>query len=731
MSRRFAVAAAVTFCMGVMPGAALAGDPGQGFTPGAPGIGDPYFPLDGNGGYDVRHYGLDVSYDPPTDVLHGVATIRAAATQDLSAFNLDLAGMTVRSIEVDGRAAGWSRAGDELTVTPQRGLREGSRFVAVVTYDGVPQSLGDPGFHFGFVHTDDGTLVSGAPDVAATWFPVNDHPLDKASYTFAITVPAGLEPMANGVLTRTRTRHGLTTWVWEAREPMAPYLTTASIGEFDVHAYREDGIRYWDAIDPDLFTAPTPPRTGEQYAVSQAAQSSYKRLSRTIGVPATGGQLSFWVTRDTEPAFDFVFVEARPAGSDDWTTLPDANGHTSGDTGDACPFWLELHPFLTRYQADNGDETCTPAGETGTWSAASGASDGYEQWAVDLGAYAGTDVEVSITYASDDFNQSRGVFVDDIAGPGGAGSTSFEDDGDTLDGWTVPGAPDGSAPNENDWIAGTAADAPPTIGESVERTLARQPEFISFLSSLFGPYPFSAAGAIVDDSPEGNFGLEIQTRPVYTSFIFSDPTESGDEIVVHELAHQWVGDSLALGGWSDIWLSEGFATYAQWLWGEHEGLATVQEQFDSYAAMPADNTFFWGVTIGDPGPDLVLDAAVYFRGAMTLHALRQEIGDRDFLRLLRAWAQGRAGGNVTVGEFIALAERISGADLDAFFDTWLFTPEKPPGIEPTSGLLAERARVGRDVDGVLLERLERDHVQRPLVRGRQDDVRGGAVLVRP
>jgi aminopeptidase N len=132
-------------------------------TPGAPGIGDPYFPLDGNGGYDVRHYELDIGYDPPTDMLRAVATIRASSPQDLSSVNLDLAGLTVRSIEVDGRAASWSRTGDELTVTPQRGLRERRRFVAVVTYDGVPESLGDPEFPFGFVHTDDGPWSPAHP----------------------------------------------------------------------------------------------------------------------------------------------------------------------------------------------------------------------------------------------------------------------------------------------------------------------------------------------------------------------------------------------------------------------------------------------------------------------------------------------------------------------------------------------------------------------------------------
>ena len=447
-----------------------------------------------------------------------------------------------------------------------------------------------------------------------------------------------------------------------------------------------DGIRYWDAIDPDLL-ARSEPRTGDQFAISQAAQQSYKRLARTISVPDGGGQLSFWIRRDTERDWDHVFVEAHRPGSDEWTTLPDLNGHTSSDPGFACPSWLELHPFLAHYQTDNGDDTCTPSGSSGTWSAASGASDGYEQWAVDLSPYAGGDVEVSISYASDDFAQRTGAFVDDISVPGGAGSTSFEDDGDTMDGWTVPGAPEGSEPNANDWIAGTADDAPTTAGEAIERSFARQPEMIAFLSGLYGRYPFSAAGGIVDDASELGIALEIQTRPVYLKGVFADPTEpaeSADAIVAHELAHQWVGDSLTVAAWRHTWLSEGFATYSEWLWGEHDGLATAQENFDSWAAIPADDPF-WSVAIGDPGPERAFDIAVYMRGAMTLHTLRQTVGDRDFFRILRVWAQSREGGNVTIDEFIALAERISGEQLDGLFATWLFTAEKPPGARPRLG----------------------------------------------
>jgi hypothetical protein len=671
------------------PASASGGETLRHFGAGAPGIGDPYFPLAGNGGYDVRHYALDVRYEPATDVLSGVATIRATATQNLSRFNLDLVGLTVRAILVDGRRATWTRDAGELTVTPRKPLPRGERFTTLAVYDGVPQTITDQfGGISGFIATDDGTLVAGEPDVAATWYPVNDHPADKASYSFRINVPAGLEAVANGELVSNRTWRGRTTWVWEAEEPMASYLTTATIGEFDLRAYRRDGIRYWDAIDPDLFVSPAP-RTGRQFAISQKAQQSYKRLMRTIAVPSQGGELSFWVTRDTEADWDYFFVEAHAVGSTTWTTLRDIDGHNSGQTGLVCPYWLDLHPFLAHYQTANADGTCSPTGTTGAWWAASGASHGYEQWRVDLSPYKGKQVEISLSYASDDFVQLPGVEVDDIVGPGGAGSTSFEADGDTTDGWTVPGSPEGSIPNENDWIVGTADDTPPTVGEIASGSLARQPEIIGFLSGVFGPYPFSAAGGIVDDADGLGFALENQTRPIYSKGFFSDP-ESGDRVIVHELAHQWYGDSLALARWQHIWLNEGFASYAEWLWSEHEGLGTPQEIFDFFAGIPAEDPF-WTVTIGDPGPAALFDGAVYIRGAMALHALRTEVGDEAFFRILRRWAQSRAGGNVATPEFIRLAERISGRPLGALFDKWLFTPSKPEGLGAARGVARTRA----------------------------------------
>jgi aminopeptidase N len=112
--------------------------------------------------------------------------------------------------------------------------------------------------------------------------------------------------------------------------------------------------------------------------------------------------------------------------------------------------------------------------------------------------------------------------------------------------------------------------------------LARQGEVLDVLCGAFGPYPFSTVGAIVDNQDDLFFALETQTRPVYSKLFWQDGEGNpvnGDSVVVHELAHQWFGDKIALARWQDIWLNEGFATYAEWLWAEHEGQATPQEIF--------------------------------------------------------------------------------------------------------------------------------------------------------
>jgi len=515
-----ALLATTLAAMTLAPAAASTGASGGGCRAGAPGVGDPYYPLYGNGGYDVQHYLLKIAYNPATDRLVGVATITARATQSLCRFNLDFQGMTVRSVAVDGKRARWARSADhELTVTPQRHLKKGKRFTTVVRYDGVPRtqidlSIPDEPLPYGWIHTDDGAVVVSEPEGSANWFPLNDHPTDKAAFTFVVTVPAGLEAISNGRLVGRRTHDHRTTWVWNAPDPMAPYLATATIGQFDLRTYRTpDGLRMYDAVDPDLYQDPVDP---------------------------------------SDPAS-------------------------------------------------------------------------------------------------------------------------------------------------------------PTYGEIADGSLARQGEIIDFLASQFGPYPFTTGGGIVDDAENLFFALEVQTRSIYPKGFFTDPI-NGDFVVVHENAHQWYGDSVALAEWKHMWLNEGFATYAEWLWGEREGLGSTQEVFDFFYDLFPEGDPFWDVVIGDPGIPNLFNGAVYIRGAMTLQTLRNQVGDRDFFRILRAWATRKAGGNGTTAQFVALAERISGQQLDALFDAWLFTPGKPalgPAAAAATGTAAATAATATRTPPAATSLLER------------------------
>jgi aminopeptidase N len=430
-------------------------------TPGADGIGDTQFPTDGNGGYDVTHYGLRLSYDPATRKLAGTADITAKATQNLSRFNLDLHGLTVRKATVDGAAATVARSGDELTLTPRNVLTEGGTFDVRVDYDGVPEPMHDRANlgTYGFIATKDGAFVACEPDGAKTWFPGNDHPSDKATYDIAITVPRGLTAISNGEPAGPpRTTAAGTTYSWRERHPMATYLATMTLGKFDVKTGASPkGIPVYAAVDPKFAGS-----LGELYTM-------------------TGKVTDYWAT-------------------------------------------------------------------------------------------------------------------------------------------------------------------------------------------VFGPYPFSSTGGIVDDYNAG-YALENQTKPLYGGFAPDHAT------LVHELAHQWFGDSVSLERWRDLWLNEGFATYAEWLWSEHTGKGTAEQIFQGY--YQAKNDAMWAYPPGEARRDDLFDSSVYTRGAMTLQALRRTIGDKDFFALLKDWTATHKYGNATTDQFIAAAERISGKQLDPLFNAWLFTKGRP------------------------------------------------------
>ncbi len=218
----------------------------------------------------------------------------------------------------------------------------------------------------------------------------------------------------------------------------------------------------WVAAKYDRPGGPFDPHSGTHYAYSQIADQSFKRLVHTVNVPAGGADMTFWTSYNTEFDWDHLFVEAHTVGQEDWTTLKDMNGHNDQATGESCKpsngpgGWRTIHPFMDHYQTIVGAD-CVPHGTTGDWWAISGNSGDWQQWHVDLSAFAGKEIEVSITYVSDWATQGLGVFVDDIVVSTDEGTTSFESGND---GWTMPDAPAGSAPNFNTWEVTSAGGFP-------------------------------------------------------------------------------------------------------------------------------------------------------------------------------------------------------------------------------------------------------------------------------
>ena len=431
---------------------------------GAQGLGDPYFPDLGNGGYDVIHYDIEVTVDPESAALDAVTTVTAVADETLATFNLDFVGLEVSSVTVDGSEADYVREGPELRISPDGGIVTGEEFAVTVAYSGRPQliNLISAGIQFGWLQTPEGIYVVAEPDGARTWFPSNDHPTDKATFTFRITVPKPLTAAANGALVETIDNGDSQTFVWDLDSRMATYLATLVIGE-------------------------------------------YERVE----------------------------------------------------------------------------------------------SEGPE-----------------------------GVLIRDYL------PTSFNG--------TVPSAFEVTA------------------------------EAMEFLAEWFGPYPFDRYGHIVVYELGG--ALENQTLSLMGSRALFD------EIVVHELAHQWWGNSVTPSSWQDIWLNEGFATFAEFLWTEH--LRGEDAMSDQIAGLHGALQSIGHFAISDPQESQLFGPAVYWRGGMVLHALRAQVGDEVLRGIFHTYFERYADGNVTTSEFIDLAEEISGQDLTELFDAWLFSvalPDLPSG----------------------------------------------------
>jgi aminopeptidase N len=220
----------------------------------------------------------------------------------------------------------------------------------------------------------------------------------------------------------------------------------------------------------------------------------------------------------------------------------------------------------------------------------------------------------------------------------------------------------------------------PPDPEGYDAAFGQQPEMMTYFQEAFGPYPFASYTCVITDD-DLEIPLESQAMSTFGRNFMADDWDS-QRLVAHEMAHQWFGNAVTLAQWKDIWLHEGFACYAEWLWSQECGTASTQTRVDHHYERLAE--LDQDVVIGDPGPDLMFDDRVYKRGALTLHALRAAVGDERFFGLLRTWVAQHRGGTVSTADFVAHASASTEADLTDLFDDWLYATELPPRPELAS-----------------------------------------------
>ncbi|SDK17459.1 M1 family metallopeptidase [Streptomyces indicus] len=205
------------------------------------------------------------------------------------------------------------------------------------------------------------------------------------------------------------------------------------------------------------------------------------------------------------------------------------------------------------------------------------------------------------------------------------------------------------------------------------RDFARQPQMMTLFEELFGPYPFGEYAVVVADE-ELDVPVEAQGLSLFgTNHV--DGARGAERLVAHELAHQWFGNSVTIADWRHIWLNEGLAKYAEWLWSERSGGRTAEDLAAAahrlLAGKPQD------LTLADPGRKLMFDDRLYERGGLAVHAVRRALGDEDFFRMLRAWPTLHRGGVVTTQMFTAHVERHTDRPLDELFRAWLYEGKLP------------------------------------------------------
>ena len=233
--------------------------------------------------------------------------------------------------------------------------------------------------------------------------------------------------------------------------------------------------------------------------------------------------------------------------------------------------------------------------------------------------------------------------------------------------WPAPDAPESGIPIRIAAPADLDADA-------FAAAFGRQHEMMDVFVDLFGPYPFPGY-AVVVTGDDLEIPLESQSLSTFGRNLIRGDWDA-TRLIAHELAHQWFGNAVTLARWQDIWLHEGFACYAEWLWSERSG----GESADVHARHHWDrlDDLDQDLVLADPGPDLMFDDRLYKRGALALHALRLTIGDEAFFDLLRAWVAEHLGSSVTTDAFLSYAAARTDADVRGILNPWLFEEELPP-----------------------------------------------------
>lgn len=455
---------------------------------------DPYTLQHGSTAFRVERYELDLDYRLASNRLAGRATLRCIAQEPSTVVVLDLVGLNATKVQLDGqRIQKFNQRGDHLMIALKEPLSPGRAFTIDIRYDGNPRPRRGLWGEVGWEELNDGVLVAGQPNGAASWFPCNDHPRHKSSFRISVTTDDNYRAICNGQLVSRTRKSSRETWTYEQAEPMASYLATVQIGRYELI-----------------------PLTGP-------------------GVRSTPDSLS---VAETESA-------------------------------------------------------------AGTERSGAQSRDGVPQYAA------------------------------------------------------VP--------------AGSAAEA--LAG------LSRQTAMMRTFEECFGPYPFAGYTAVVTED-ELEIPLEAQALSIFGRNHMRQTWEA-QRLIAHELAHQWFGNSLTLESWKDIWLHEGFACYAEWIWSQESGTMTAAER--AYAAWRKLKSGPQDLVVGDPGPERMFDDRVYKRGALALHALRTACGDAAFFGMLREWTAVWKHSSVSTQGFIAFADRcVPGLDAAEVLDPWLYQAALPP-----------------------------------------------------